>query len=64
MHFDSETCTCTDNDQGGHACGQGKTLTCVWQFMGKNTIMCFHLKKGLTEALMLWAQGLLILHGL
>ena len=35
-HFDSENCTCTDNGQGGHVCGQGKTLTCIWQFMGKN----------------------------
>ena len=45
-HFDSENCICTDNGQSGHVCGQGKTLTCVWQFMGKNTTMCFHLKKG------------------
>ena len=37
MHFDSETCTCTDNCQVSHAYGQGETLTCVWQFMGKNT---------------------------
>ena len=39
MHFDSENCICTDN-------GQGQTLTGVWQFMDKNTTMCFNLKKG------------------
>ena len=45
MHFDSKDCICTYNGQGDHACGQDTTLTCVWQYMGKNTIMCFHLKK-------------------
>ena len=27
MHLDSEGCMCTDNGQGGHTYGQGKTFS-------------------------------------